>query len=150
MKTLIAIALFTMSTISSSAFAELFQKSPFEIPVSERDFRPEQALVSHQEFRVKQVKCQGKDYGILYQNIWGWSLGSKFKGVCEWRHRFDVEKCIEDSEPATIECYNKAIELYKLENKYPKVRVEDYLKKRTREAPSEIPNLDSGSSIGIR
>jgi len=126
------------------SFSALAQQSPnYEIPVSERDYKPEQSWVDHSEFRVKLVKCQGKDYGVLYQSYWGWSSGSKFAGVCEWKNRTSIEKCGEDAGADTINCYNKAIDRFGLQAKYPKVNVKETARPQTPVPQEDIPDLDN-------
>jgi hypothetical protein len=110
-------------SISSVAVAQ--SKPSYDIPISEKDFRPEaQPQFDHSEYRVKKITCDGREYGVLYKSYWGWSHGSTFEGICSWSSRLAIEKCQAEKSRELLICHNKTIQFYKLDFKYPLVDVD--------------------------
>lgn len=137
-----------MSLWMSSAFAQ--QQSDYEIPVGDHDYRMEgQRTIDHSVYKLKLIKCNGMDYGVLYEEHWGYSFGSKFLGVCEWKFRTSLEKCNGDFQPSTNQCYNKVVDYFNLASKYPKIPV-DFSGGKPQPPPQgqDVPDLDA--PVGTR
>lgn len=63
---------------------------------------------------VKQVRCQGRLYGVVYEYTWGGGhSGTTFKGVADWEYRMSVPAVmLDDTTPEGAQCLEKIKNYY--------------------------------------
>lgn len=133
---------------ASLAHAQQFQS--YEVALSPHDkFAMNDDGSLNTGYRIKIMKCAGKDVGILYQLFTNGNPGSKFINACEFSRAEYLSDCTSDRSAEATACYNKALTYFKLTGRYsprttssPEISLE-------RRAPLRAagPKLDSPAHV---